>query len=62
MEPASPGAGQPYKIGPGTMLGNVYLELYKLYGVTLPGGSCVTVGAGGHICGGGYGSFRDYRD
>lgn len=51
----SPGAGQPYKIGPGTMLGNVYLELYKLYGVTLPGGSCVTVGAGGHICGGGYG-------
>jgi FAD/FMN-containing dehydrogenase len=23
--------------------------------VTIPGGSCYSVGAGGHICGGGYG-------
>ena len=29
--------------------------LYRCYGVTLPGGSCYSVGAGGHISGGGYG-------
>ena len=29
--------------------------MYKRYGVTIPGGSCYTVGAGGHITGGGYG-------
>ncbi|MCY7298644.1 MAG: FAD-binding protein [Ilumatobacteraceae bacterium] len=29
--------------------------LYRRYGVTLPGGSCYSVGAGGHISGGGYG-------
>lgn len=29
--------------------------LYRRYGVTIPGGSCYSVGAGGHICGGGYG-------
>lgn len=44
-----------YEIGPGTQLWNGYLELYKRYGVTLPGGTCGTVGAGGHISGGGYG-------
>jgi FAD/FMN-containing dehydrogenase len=45
----------PYRIGPGVQLWNGYLELYKRYGVTLPGGTCGTVGAGGHISGGGYG-------
>src|SRR5580698_3057946 len=44
-----------YRIGPGTQLWNGYVELYKRYGVTLPGGTCGTVGAGGHISGGGYG-------
>ena len=44
-----------YRIGPGTLLWNGYLELYKRYGITLPGGTCGTVGAGGHIGGGGYG-------
>lgn len=44
-----------YKIGAGTPLGAAYPDLYKRYGVTLPGGSCGTVAAGGHICGGGYG-------
>jgi len=47
--------GPPYRIEPGVQLWNGYLELYKRYGVTLPGGTCGTVGAGGHISGGGYG-------
>jgi FAD/FMN-containing dehydrogenase len=34
---------------------NGYAQLYKEYGVTIPGGSCATVGAGGHVIGGGYG-------
>jgi len=52
----TPITGAPrYRIGAGTQLATVYLDMYKRYGVTLPGGSCGTVGAGGHICGGGYG-------
>ncbi|HEY0736599.1 MAG TPA: FAD-binding oxidoreductase [Herpetosiphonaceae bacterium] len=39
----------------GCTLWNVYSQLYKEYGRTLPGGSCYSVGAGGHIIGGGYG-------
>ena len=46
---------QRYCIGPGATLGKVYQDLYKLYNVTLPGGTCASVGAGGHITGGGYG-------
>ncbi|HBW18188.1 MAG TPA: hypothetical protein DEH11_03865 [Actinobacteria bacterium] len=34
---------------------DVYTELYKRYDVTLPGGSCYSVGVGGHVAGGGYG-------
>ncbi|SEF77837.1 FAD/FMN-containing dehydrogenase [Bryocella elongata] len=44
-----------YRIGPGAQLWNAYSELYKRYGATLPAGTCGTVGAGGHITGGGYG-------
>lgn len=34
---------------------DAYVALYKLANKTLPGGSCYSVGLGGHICGGGYG-------
>lgn len=49
------GSGHQYRISAGTQLGEAYSYLYKRYGVTLPGGSCYSVGAGGHISGGGYG-------
>ncbi|MEV0600210.1 FAD-binding protein [Streptomyces sp. NPDC050315] len=39
----------------GASLFEVYLTLYRLWGVTLPGGLCHYVGAGGHLSGGGYG-------
>ncbi len=32
-----------------------YIALYKSSGKTIPGGSCYSVGLGGHISGGGYG-------
>ncbi len=44
-----------YFIEAGARLLDVYTTLDQQYGVTLPGGSCATVGAGGHITGGGYG-------
>jgi hypothetical protein len=50
-----PGDGDRYRISPGQELGEVYIDLYKRRGVTIPGGSCYAVGAGGHITGGGYG-------
>ena len=50
-----PGDGTRYRISPGLELGEVYIDLYKRHGVTIPGGSCYEVGAGGHISGGGYG-------
>ncbi len=49
------GSGHTYKIGPGARLGDAYTRLYKENDVTLPGGSCYGVAAGGHISGGGYG-------
>jgi FAD/FMN-containing dehydrogenase len=44
-----------YRLGAGTTLGQAYAELHELDGVTIPGGTCPPVGAGGHISGGGYG-------
>lgn len=39
----------------GVSLGDVYYTLLKRWGTTLPGGSCYTVRAGGHVLGAGYG-------
>ncbi|MFW6725178.1 FAD-binding oxidoreductase [Streptomyces sp. MAR4 CNY-716] len=44
-----------FVIEPGCTLMEVYMELYRRWGVTIPGGSCSSVGAGGHIQGGGFG-------
>ena len=44
-----------YCISGGATLWDAYTRLYRLYGVTIPAGSCYAVGAGGHIVGGGYG-------
>uniref|UniRef100_UPI000696657F FAD-binding oxidoreductase n=1 Tax=Actinoplanes rectilineatus TaxID=113571 RepID=UPI000696657F len=46
-----------FAVQPGATLGQVYRALFKGWGVTIPGGSCPSVGAGGHIVGGGYGAL-----
>ncbi|WP_266019363.1 FAD-binding protein [Brucella intermedia] len=44
-----------YKLLAGSQNWNSAVELYKSENKCLPGGSCYSVGAGGHISGGGYG-------
>jgi len=44
-----------YGVAGGATLWDVYRRLYTSWGVTLPGGSCYSVGIGGHVTGGGYG-------
>ncbi len=44
-----------FAVEPGATLGHVYRTLFKGWGVTIPGGGCPGVGAGGHFAGGGYG-------
>lgn len=44
-----------FRIEPGITLGEMLRTLYKKWGVTLPAGSCPSVGVGGHIAGGAYG-------
>ncbi|MFJ2776967.1 FAD-binding protein [Kitasatospora sp. NPDC087315] len=44
-----------YVVEGGATNWDVYTTLFRKYGVTVPAGSCYSVGAGGHICGGGYG-------
>ena len=44
-----------YGIEAGCTIGDTYTQLYNRYGVTLPIGSCFSVGLGGHITGGGFG-------
>ncbi|ADD40707.1 FAD-binding oxidoreductase [Stackebrandtia nassauensis] len=46
-----------FAIEPGLRLSEVYRRLYLGWGVTIPAGSCVEVGVGGHILGGGYGAL-----
>ncbi|MGJ6965916.1 FAD-binding oxidoreductase [Streptosporangium sp. G11] len=46
-----------FAVQPGATLGDVYRTLFKGWGVTIPGGSCPEVGAGGHFAGGGYGAL-----
>ncbi|MYW67489.1 FAD-binding protein [Streptomyces sp. SID8379] len=41
----------------GAQLGHVYRTLYLEWGVSVPGGTCPTVGVGGHVTGGGYGAM-----
>src|SRR6478672_4800375 len=47
--------GPKYRLGAGSTLGRAYTDLYKRALVTIPGGTCGQVGAGGHVSGGGYG-------
>lgn len=44
-----------FAVEPGATLLNVHTALYKGWGVALPAGICYSVGAGGHVCGGGWG-------
>lgn len=42
-------------VEPGATLRHVFKTMYHRWGVTVPGGTCPSVGAGGHFVGGGYG-------
>ncbi|MGX1549176.1 FAD-binding oxidoreductase [Streptomyces adustus] len=44
-----------FAVETGARLLDVYTLLYQLYGVTVPGGICYSVAAGGHVSGGGWG-------
>ncbi|MFD6392884.1 FAD-binding oxidoreductase [Nocardia sp. NPDC060259] len=43
-----------FSVDAGTDIGTVYNALHR-WDVTVPGGICLGVGMGGHLCGGGYG-------
>ena len=46
---------QAFSVGSGADLGTVHEQLHRRWGVTIPGGSCLGVGMGGHAAGGGFG-------
>ncbi|MGW0247604.1 FAD-binding oxidoreductase [Nocardia goodfellowii] len=48
-------ARQAYSVDAGTELGAMYEQLFRGWGVTIPAGICLGVGAGGYLSGGGYG-------
>ncbi|WP_083646796.1 FAD-binding oxidoreductase [Kitasatospora sp. CB01950] len=50
-------ARRAFMVEAGATLGHVYRTLYLDFGVTVPGGTCPTVGVGGHVTGGGYGAL-----
>src|SRR5580693_6822601 len=52
--PANPARYQ-FRVAAGNQNWDAYVDLYKRTGKTLPGGTCYSVGSGGHIVGGGYG-------
>ncbi len=58
---SGPNGSGPFHVQPGSMLGNIYQEFYKRANVVLPGGTCFTVCAGGHVSGGGYGVLARLR-
>lgn len=47
-----------FSIGPGAQLGSIYSNLYCKYNLTIPSGSCDTVGLGGIALGGGFGFLQ----
>lgn len=50
-----------FSVGSGAQLGDMYKQTYLGYGVVVPGGTCPTVGMGGYVQGGGFGSLsRQY--
>ncbi|MFY3859428.1 FAD-binding protein [Achromobacter xylosoxidans] len=53
--PWNPAARYRFAAAAGNQNWDGYLDLYKTANRTLPGGSCYSVGSGGHIVGGGYG-------
>ncbi|MFI6026173.1 FAD-binding oxidoreductase [Amycolatopsis magusensis] len=48
---------QAFAVEAGATLGQVYRTLFLGWGVTIPAGTCPSVGAGGHVAGGGYGAL-----
>ncbi|MFF4353085.1 FAD-binding oxidoreductase [Streptomyces sp. NPDC001530] len=54
-EVAYDAARRAFSVQAGAQLGQIYEALYKGWGVTIPGGACLTVGIGGHASGGGFG-------
>ncbi|MFH9396322.1 FAD-binding oxidoreductase [Streptomyces sp. NPDC017413] len=54
-------AHRAFAIESGATLQDVYRTLYLGWGVTIPAGACPSVGAGGHIAGGGYGGLSRHH-